>query len=548
MKKIMTLVLVIVMLATLCLTGCQPAAKPTDPTNGTDAPDTKPTTEATEPQLEEKTIQIWISGAGKQKDSDKVYAAFNELLKKYVPNTTVEFSNFPFGEYGEKFTQMIAGEEAVDLAWAGWVVNKPNNIKDENLMPLDDLIANYGKDIVEVLGQGVMDAHVYYDGKTYLIPSWQGLFGDRHAIYLVTDIVNLISDKDWAKKAEAAAWKFDEEPTVANLEAFMNLMEMYYAAAKNAGKIGAGADLRGYTGWNWGMGTSYQAAVAGIHVMRNDPDFKAVNHFGTDVAAKMFEILASWYDKGYMRSDFISAEGLGKIKDGKITDTTYISYGDGYWSEDSVQQQKDAWGCDVTAITRSSHGYVIQGYDTGMVIPYCADEPERAMMVLNAIYANKDLYNLLIFGIEGEHYTVNADGSINTSYTFNSSSSEDAYSVARWVIGSCKQSYVNTGMAPDYYTKLEAAEKDPSTKVSVWLTYQNDATKYEEWSAALSAVNKKYGSGNNIIAAGSKGWKAQYDAWMKELADAGQAKKDAAIQAMIDAWRKDKNVTGWYQN
>lgn len=546
MKKIMTLVLVIVMLATLFLAGCNKTPAPTDPTKGTD-PATKPTTEATEPQLEAKTVQIWLAGAGMQKDTEKVWKAFNELLQKYVPNTTVEFTIFPFGEYNEKFTQMIAGEEPVDLAWSGWVVNKPNNIRDENIVPLDDLIANYGKDIVEVLGQGVMDAHVYFDGKTYAIPSWQGLFGDRHAIYLVTEIVNLISDKDWAKKAEAAAWKFDEEPTVANLEAFMNLMEMYYAAAKNAGKIGAGADLRGYTGWNWGFGTSYQAAVAGIHVMRNDPNFKSVNHYGNPVAEKLFEILASWYTKGYMRSDFISAEGLGKIKDGKITDTTYISYGDGYWNESTVTSTAAAWGCDVTAITRSSHGYVIQGYDTGFSVPFCADEPERAMMVLNAIYKNVDLYNLLVYGIEGEHYTKNADGTIKTDYEGAGPTTENAYGLQRWVIGSCKNAYVNNGTDPDYYANLEKAEKDPSTKVSVWLSFQRDATKYADVDTAIAAVHKKYGDGKNIIAAGTAGWKAMYDAWMKEYETNNiMATKNAEVQKQVDAWRKANNITGWF--
>ena len=34
------------------------------------------------------------------------------------------------------------------------------------------------------------------------------------------------------------------------------------------------------------------------------------------------------------------------------------------------------------------------------------------MMVLNAIYSQPDLYNTLIYGIEGEDYTKNADGTI----------------------------------------------------------------------------------------------------------------------------------------
>ena len=543
MKKIMTLVLVIVMLASLCLTGCN-TTKPTDPTKGTDAPDTKPT-ETTAPQLEEKTVQIWLGGAGKQKDSEKVWKAFNELLKNYVPNTTVEFTIFPFGEYGEKFTQMIAGEEPVDLAWTGWVVNKPNNIKDGNIIPLDDLIANYGKDIVEVLGQGVMDAHVYNDGHTYQIVSWQGLYGARQAIYLVTDIVKLIEDKDWVAKAQAACYKFDNEPNGENLRAFLNLMEKYYEAAKKAGKLGAGWDARGYSGWNWIYGTDYGAAnYAGIHTERYNDNLKATYHFATECAKVYFEVMASWFDKGYIRNDFQSAKGLAQPKDGKITADTYISYGEGYWSEDTIESTAAAWGMDVTAILRQEHGEVTKGDSTGFSVPYCADEPERAMMVLNAIYANKDLYNLLIFGIEGEHYTVNADGTIKTDYEGNNPTTENAYGLQRWVIGSCKNSLINNGTDPDYYAGLEKLEKDPATTVSVWNLFVLDTTKTSDMTTAFATINKKYGSGNNIIAAGSKGWEKMYNDWMAELKAAKLDDYVAEVQRQIDAWKKANNITG----
>lgn len=545
MKKIMTLVLAIVLLASLCLTGCQPAAKPTDPNKGsTPATDPKPT-ETTAPQLEEKTVQIWMGGPGKQKDADKVWKAFNELLAKYVPNTTVEFSFFDNASYGEKFTQMLAGEEPVDLAWTGWLVNIPNNVKDGNLMPLDDLIANYGKDIVNVMGQSVMDAHVYNDGKTYAIPSWQGLYGGRWSMYFVTDIVKLIDDKDWVDKMQAAAWKFNDEPTGANLRTLMNTAEKYYEAAKKAGKLGAGCAERTFGGWNWAYGIDHNAAEKSMVVLRGDDEFKFVNQFESDSAMVYWEIMASWYDKGYIRKDFMTAEGLGEIKDGKITDNTYISYMDGYWTEATVKATSDKWGLDVTAITCAPFGYVQQGYATSMGIPYCADEPERAMMVLNAIYANPDLYNLLIFGIEGEHYTVNADGTITTPYSGNNASSADAYGLPRWYIGSCKNSLINNGTEKDYYASLEKMEKDPSTRVSHWLSFVADSSKWADWQPAITAARKKYGDGKNVIAAGSAGWKAVHEAWMKEMEDAGEYKKGVEAQKQIDAWLKANNITEW---
>ena len=43
-------------------------------------------------ELEPATIQLWLGGPGKQKDSDEVWEAFNEKLQEYVPNTTVELT------------------------------------------------------------------------------------------------------------------------------------------------------------------------------------------------------------------------------------------------------------------------------------------------------------------------------------------------------------------------------------------------------------------------------------------------------------------------
>ena len=60
------------------------------------------------------------------------------------------------------------------------VINKPQNIADGNLMPLDDLLAEYGQGIVDILGENVVEIHRNADdGKLYYLPSWQGLVGDR---------------------------------------------------------------------------------------------------------------------------------------------------------------------------------------------------------------------------------------------------------------------------------------------------------------------------------------------------------------------------------
>ena len=177
-KRTICLLLAMIMVLSIVLAGCSKTAETpaadetpatTEPAETTDNTETPEAPEETaEPALEQKTIQLMITGAGKQANSDKVWAAFNEQLQQYVPNTTVEFIDVSFDEYSEKFSQILASGEGVDLAWTGWLINKPQNIADGNLMPLDDLLAEYGQGIVDILGENVVEIHRNADdGKLY---------------------------------------------------------------------------------------------------------------------------------------------------------------------------------------------------------------------------------------------------------------------------------------------------------------------------------------------------------------------------------------------
>ena len=217
-KRTICLLLAMIMVLSIVLAGCSKTAETpaadetpatTEPVETTDNTETPEAPEETaEPALEQKTIQLMITGAGKQANSDKVWAAFNEQLQQYVPNTTVEFIDVSFDEYSEKFSQVLASGEGVDLAWTGWLINKPQNIADGNLMPLDDLLAEYGQGIVDILGENVVEIHRNAaDGKLYYLPSWQGLCGERRGWLVVTEIAELAGDT-WIEDTEAALNKW----------------------------------------------------------------------------------------------------------------------------------------------------------------------------------------------------------------------------------------------------------------------------------------------------------------------------------------------------
>lgn len=557
-KRTICLLLAMIMVLSIVLAGCSKTAETpaadetpatTEPAETTDNTETPEAPEETaEPALEQKTIQLMITGAGKQANSDKVWAAFNEQLQQYVPNTTVEFIDVPFEEYSEKFSQVLASGEGVDLAWTGWLINKPQNIADGNLMPLDDLLAEYGQGIVDILGENVVEIHRNADdGKLYYLPSWQGLVGDRRGWLVVTEIAELAGDT-WIEDTEAALnkWRNNYSEGTEAFQAVLDQATKYLAAAKEAGKLGAGINTGRVFGWSMYNGTRSNPGVGGaeIGIPFEDNTFTVIDGVASEHYKLYAKTMADWYKEGYIRSDIMSVDTstLTMPKNGEITDTTYVFSCDPYLTEADQEAAIADAGMDMTYLPVEENASLILGGDTSYAIPYCADEPERAMMVLNAIYSQPDLYNTLIYGIEGEDYTKNADGTITTSYVGASPTADDSYGIQRWIIGSCKNALINNGTDPNYYADLEALEE--TARVNPFLNFTFDRTNVEGICASILNVYYEYGPQIDNGVAGDN-WEELYNNYMAARKDAGIEELVTEFQNQLNAYIEANNITSW---
>ena len=557
-KRTICLLLAMIMVLSIVLAGCSKTAETpaadetpatTEPAETTDNTETPEAPEETaEPALEQKTIQLMITGAGKQANSDKVWAAFNEQLQQYVPNTTVEFIDVPFEEYSEKFSQVLASGEGVDLAWTGWLINKPQNIADGNLMPLDDLLAEYGQGIVDILGENVVEIHRNADdGKLYYLPSWQGLCGERRGWLVVTEIAELAGDT-WIEDTEAALnkWRNNYSEGTEAFQAVLDQATKYLAAAKEAGKLGAGINTGRVFGWSMYNGTRSNPGVGGseIGIPFEDNTFTVIDGVASEHYKLYAKTMADWYKEGYIRSDIMSVDTstLTTPKNGEITDTTYVFSCDPYLTEADQDAATADAGMDMTYLPIEENAYLILGGDTSYAIPYCADEPERAMMVLNAIYSQPDLYNTLIYGIEGEDYTMNADGTITTSYSGASPTADDSYGIQRWIIGSCKNALINNGTDPNYYADLEALEE--TARVNPFLNFTFDRTNVEGICASILNVYYEYGPQLDNGVAGDN-WEELYNNYMAARKDAGIEELVTEFQNQLNAYIEANNITSW---
>lgn len=561
-RKRVSMALAAIMAATVCLAGCGNTADNAGSTNAGSSEAVKEesktdtvVSEASEQteevkELDPVTIQFWIGGPGKQKDSDRVWEAFNEKLQEYVPNTTVEITCMPTAEYKEKYPQMLASGEAVDLTWiASWVTGSNQLIMDGNLMALDDLVDEYGQGIKETLGEDVLDMHRYpKDDKLYYLISWQGLYSNVRAFKVPTELAQLAGDT-WLEDTQKVVTKWwNEYSSPDDLQAVFDQLDIYFAALKENDKLYAGLTQATFGAWLYPNRLSSESSLQmyNIGVPHMDESFTVIDTIQSDYYRVYAQNMAEFYKKGYIRSDIASLEKntLSFVKGGEYTPNTSVIDVHNDLTPSAAQMYSATAGVDISLIQIENEGYLSKGDATAMAIPYCADEPERAMMVLNALYTEPELYQLLIYGFEGEHYTDNGDGTITTDYG-SQGTADSNYGLWKWTVGTCKNSLVTQADVAGYYDELQAQEKDAI--ISSFINFVFDDSNVTDVVASLKAIDGEYKS---MIDNGYMGdeWEATLDKWISERKAAGVDRLIEELQNQINDYVAQNNITSWISN
>lgn len=540
MKRILSWALVLVLLAAVCLTGCTK----TPASSAAPASSAQPASSAAESKIEplkQAKIQVWIVGPGKQTNSQKVWAKVNEILAKTLPNTTVEFTVTPDSEYKTNFQNMLAAQEAVDLAWVGYATDLKQDLLDNNLMELDALLDKYGANIKANLEQDLIDAN-RYEGKVRYIINWQSTYTDSLALLMPTEFVKLAGGDEWLKKANdiyAKAWK---DPTVDNIQATYDVLAEYCQALVDNGKIYGGVEN---TVWNWGalyntFGVR-MVGTAGIGLPFGDDTFTVRSTIGTTLHRLKLKNKAEFFKKGYIASDILSKKFVAwkSQTDDSYNNNVPVVISDNALDDASAKRHSVRSHRDISIVRTNNPGVKSKGDGTAMAIPYCADEPERAMMFLNEVWGNKELYQTLIYGTAGEDYKPLDDGTIETTYG-TQGNKDSSYGLWKWTIGTCRNAFTTQGEVKGYYDEL--LEKEKAAYLSPLLNFSFDKTNVDGIVSALADIDKKYAG---IEYKDASALDKTIDAWVAERKAAGEDELIAEYQKQLNEYLKKNNITSW---
>lgn len=519
MKKIIALLLVLA-LAVSCFVGCVKA--PVDDTKDTKPADTKDTTpvETTAPVSTDPfdgthdIVEVtWCINSNPQDDGEAVLAEVNKMLEeKYNLHLNLEF--IPGGEYNDKMLLKITGKEDWDLCFtANWSNNFYSNVDMGAFLPLNDLLAGeIGQELMAVYPQGLTGVTTI-GGNIYGLPNYQ-IICSKNALFIQKDLMDKYGLK--LKTGDAvdggvavdAVWDFMEK--VRDNEEDMFVLRHTGAFE---GALESSADKK----------STVLGSVAAIDY--DDNNFKVYFRQDSDAWLKQKKGLNNLYKEGFVREDAAT-----------VTDDTadyqanryamYVTTGKPGGEINATNSMGEAYEMIYIGADQAGTLSSTAGISSVTAINYNSKNPEAALKMYSIMWNDPEVFNTLLFGIEGEHY--NKVGENRVEQIADSGYNMSGYA---WMLGSQFNAWLLPGQADDIWELTDKMNRDATVCNLAGFVFDSEPVSAEI--AAVNAVVAEYDA--QFLYADDV--EALADEYVEKLEAAGAEAICKEAQKQIDEWR-----------
>ena len=457
------------------------------------------------------TLDVVCMSSGKNEpDITDVENAMNAILEEKL-NCNVDLTFIAYANYADQISLMLSSGEDADMLPV-YLIPLPTCANAGQIIPLDDLIDQYGQGIKEQLGDYVDCGRV--DG----------------VLYGVTTARDLANTQGFAYKKDIAdEVGFDAEniQTLDDLETeLLKVKEAYPDMWPVA--VSAGENIR-----NWGWDPLGDDTVnLGVLVDPTDPTVS--NLYESDLYIDLANEMYSWMNEGLIQADAVNTTESA---------TTLMSAGTAFGYFTNLKPGYDEENS-------SSLGYEIESVD---IIPALActnnvsratwtisggcDNPEAAMKVLNELFTNPELSNLYMYGIEGTHYKVLEEGGASNGQDIITwadgvdATTSNYRKSGTWIQPNQFIGDVWEGSPADVWDQQREFNNTALKSAAFGFTYDSLAVTNEV--TACTNVVSKY---HKALLCGALDPATTIDQFNAELDAAGLAKIIEAKQTQLDAW------------
>lgn len=343
----------------------------------------------------EKPYEINFTYAtfGNDSDSKSVSEAISKITKEKI-NATVKFNPINYSAFNQQVNLMLAGSEKLDILMTGYPFNYASQVTKNQLLPLDELIESDGLDL-----KGTFDANILrasaIKGKVYGIPTLR-VFAQSNGVMMRKDLV----DKYKIDINTIKTWS-DLEPV------FQLIKE------KEPNIIPVTGKTIGYS-LTYGLFDMFDTLGSNFGVLPySKMDHKLVNFYETKEYSDAISLVNKWFKAGYVQKDIATSQTSGTelLKAGKA----FAIVSDYYPGIEVSTKALNNIPVDLVGIQLSK-----PQINTSSIILFLSaitknsENPKKAMQFLNLLYSDKEIANLVAYGVEGKHYAKKSDNFISS--------------------------------------------------------------------------------------------------------------------------------------
>jgi len=482
----------------------------TEPTKAPAAATDKPIAKDDDPPASDlKPYQISLVYPGTpQADEKKVEEAINKLLTEKI-NATIDLRPIDWGAWDDKINLMVASREEVDIVFTAQWNGHAKYVAKGAFLELGDLIDKYGQGIKDSLDPAFLEG-AKISGKNYGVPTNKELAAAGGIVYRkdITDELGIdMSNVKTPEDLDAVYAVVKEKKP--------DLIPLYTTAGAFNSHFFANYDFLG------------DSTIPGA-ILKDKDDTKVMPMEQLDRYKQYLNLTRDYFKKGYINADaattqvasadawkagnvFSTIEPMKPGKDAEIASASNLT---GKLAQISMTEK--------TVATSETAGSMLG-------ISSTSKDPDRAMMLINLLHTDKEINNLINFGIEGDHYTRSGEIITATANTANYNPG------AAWMFGSQFLNYIWNTEDPDKWAKFK--EFNQNAKVSPGLGFVFDSEPVKSEVGALANVIRQY---QRALETGSVDVDKTLADYEKKLKEAGVDKVVAEKQKQFDAFLASK--------
>jgi ABC-type glycerol-3-phosphate transport system substrate-binding protein len=507
-QKALIVVLTLVMLPGLCSCGSsEPAPK-------TEAPSEVSEQANAETVTYDKVVYAYatFNNVPSRETLASVEEAINQITRAKI-GVEVELQPIVIWDYSSQVSLALQGGEKIDVFQSLGDFNTA--VSSGMALDITDMIDSDAPESKELIGMDWLAA-TSKAGRVYGLPTYKPIALTPMVVYR-QDI------------ADEMGVNMSQVNNVTELTTILEQVKAAYPdmtplAAVNTGNIGLITTVQ-----NVDYLTDNYFSPKGV-LIDNDPT--VVDFYASEQFSDITNLARTWYNKGLVMKDAATTTSTAAEL---MSSGNYFGYVAAYsYPEEDTAASLEATtgGFDLGAKMIGSAFLDTTSINAlTWMVSSTSDVPDAALKFLNLTFTDKDVVNLLIYGLEGRDYVMKEDGTVN--YPEGQDSATVPYT-AQLSCGTLGNFFI---MYPMEGTNIESLdwelEQNKHAELSVAMGFVFDSSNVATEYTAVTNVIDQYLPG---LITGSVDPATEIPVFLQRLDEAGLGTIIAEKQTQLDAW------------